>query len=119
MKKHINVSTTTDAEAINTIIEYMVDNPDLWNDGVYLHIIKDGETIELTDSYHKATANYHIGDEDINEMIEAYAEEIGKDISDVATNWMNEHGNEFWNTNSEWLRMKAEKFWEWIKKDME
>ena len=112
----IDMKKTTDEDAIDAIVKYMVDNPDLWEDGVYLHARRSeygDDVIELMDTYRGADYSYHVGDDDILELINQYEWETGKD----ATDWMNTYGDDYWNESSEWLRAKAEYFWDQIKKE--
>lgn len=116
----INMKTASDEKAIETITKYLVENPDLWESGVYCHARiseDDDDVIELLDGYYGADYSYRADDSDINDLIEAYADELGKDASDVATDWMNTHAADYWNEESEWLHDKAAYFWDQIKKE--
>lgn len=112
----INMKNTTDENAIDTIHAYLLDNPDLWEDGVYCHArrsVDDDDVIELIPSYRGADYTYSAGDSDIIEMIEQYEQETGKD----ATDWMNGFGGDYWSESSKWLHDKAAYFWDQIKKE--
>lgn len=112
----INTKKTTDENAIDTIHAYLLDNPDLWEDGVYCHTRRnedDENIVELLPSYRGADYTYRAGDGEIIEMIEEYEQETGKD----ATDWMNSFGGDYWSESSEWLHDKAAYFWDQIKKE--
>lgn len=116
----INMNTATDEKAIETITKYLAENPELWEDGVYCHARRsedDDDVVELLESYRGADYGYFSETQDIDDMIEAYADEIGKDASDVATDWMNTHAADYWNESSEWLRDHARYFWDKIKEE--
>lgn len=109
----INMKNTTDENAIGTIHAYLLDNPDLWEDGVYCHTrrnVDDENVVELLPSYRGADYTHHAYDDDIIEAIEKYEQETGKDAAD----YINSRGEDYW---SEWLHDKAAYFWDQIKKE--
>lgn len=114
----INMKNTTDENAIDTIHAYLLDNPDLWESGVWCHTRRreDGEdVVELVETCRDADicGSYRADDGDILEQIEQYEQETGKD----ATDWMNSFGGDYWSESSEWLHDKAAYFWDQIKKE--
>lgn len=119
----INLTRDSDSDAITMITDWLVHNPELWEDGIYLHVAheEDEQTgddiIRLVFGYYEADRIYHIDDDDINQKIKDYAYDMDKEPSDVAAYWINQHIEELWNPYSDWLIEKAETFFEWIKDD--